>query len=126
MVKKKIIPAKTLTELPDFKEFFGEFESEYKPFVSWYLDIDNPNQKSIEIEFISNKPDEYTNKWDKTQWKIEVIQDQEECILSGGKRLFKTILGYCKKENKLPIDLGKCQLLRIGSGFDTRYKLSIL
>lgn len=113
---------KAPTEDLNFEEFFGDFEIEYLPFVEWSITIDD--NKSIEFNFESNEPIKYTNKWNREQWKINVYQDNDLRLLSGGKRLFSSILLFCKKNNKKPIDLGQVVIVRYGSGFDTKYVIS--
>lgn len=114
---------KTTTEGKTIDEFFSCFETEYKPFVEWFLDKETDTKFAI-LEFVSNEPEQYTNKWNRVQWKIEVMDDTDQlAFLSGGKRLFQSIMRFCKKESKLPQDLGLVQINRIGSGFDTRYKV---
>lgn len=118
--QKKTIE-KTVTEQKSILNFFSEFKTEYIPFINWYI---KPNgEKNAILEFVEDRPTKYMNKWEREQWKIKVIDDmQGEAYLSGGKRLFQTILAFCSKHNKLPTELGVLILHRIGSGFDTRYK----
>ena len=123
MPNTKNTKKKTPTEITTIDEFFGDFESEYKPFIEWFIDKEE-DCKFANVIFVENQPIKYTNKWGNTQWKILVLNDvEEEAYLSGGKRLFQAIMRFCKKEEKLPSDLGITTIKRIGSGFDTRYKL---
>lgn len=122
--KKSTQKPKTTTEFPDIREFFGDFKTEYTPFVSWYSDPVRSDLKTCIVSFKENKPIKYKNKWDREQWKILVEDDYDTtALLSGGKRLFQTIMGFCQKEHKLPMDLDAILISRIGSGFDTKYKI---
>lgn len=114
---------KTTTEITTLDEIWGDFETEYRPFVEWYYDKETEN-KFCKITFAEDVPEKYVNKWNRTQWKIKVQNDyDEECMLSGGKRLFQTILRYCKENGKKPTEVGEIILWRMGSGFDTKYKI---
>jgi len=125
------VPAKkTHTRAPNEVEeqmvdWFGSFEVEYVSFVEWIRDSETDTVCVI-IEFPDdNPPEEYKNKWDRQQWKKRVLQDEEDRVLSGGKRLWSAFVMFCKKTGKLPSELGLVRVDRIGSGFETRYKFSI-
>lgn len=118
--KKKSTTKKTTTEPIRWKELFGEIQTEYLPFVNWHY-IDE-NHKIANLEFISDKVDPYINKWDRQQWKISVFQEEEDKILSGGKRLFQTLQRFCMKHNMRPSELGFISIHRLGGGFDTKYR----
>jgi len=118
--KKKTIK-KTTTQHPDLQSFFGEFKTEYLPFVQWYYKSDKA--KLAVVDFLEDKPQQYKNKWDRIQWKMRVMQYEEEMILSGGKRLFQTLYRFCEEANKMPTELGLVAIFRIGNGFDTKYKI---
>lgn len=110
---------RALTEDPKFEDFFRHFDIEYLPFLEWH--IVNDDMKMAIIEFETDKPEKYINKWGREQWKIKVIQDAEVRMLSGGKRLFTSLAIFCKKHNKFPTELGKLNIFRDGKGFDTKY-----
>lgn len=110
---------RVITEDPKFKDFFGDFEIEYLPFVEWLIVDDDTKLASVTFE--DEKPTEYKNKWARTQWKMKVIQDADLRMLSGGKRLFSSLSSFCKKHNKYPVSLGIVNIFRIGNGFDTKY-----
>jgi len=114
---------KTTTEVKTLDEFWGDFSTEYKSFVEWFSDKETGNKFTM-LQFISDKPEEYTNKWKRQQWKILCSNDYgEEVYLSGGKRLFQTIKRFCQSEESLPSELPELIIWRIGEGFDTRYKI---
>jgi len=126
MTAKKTIRTPTEdTPETNLRDFFnatwGEFKSEYLPFVEWIREND---YQFVLIQFLDNEPPEsYTNKWNRDQYKKEVRQDDEAKILSGGKRLWGAIRDYCVK-NKILLDKGLFMIQRHGSGFDTNYTVS--
>lgn len=126
MPGKKIVRTPTedtpSQELRDFfNETWGEFKTEYLPFVEWTAEKDF---HFIVIEFLDDEPPEsYTNKWNRDQYKKEVRQDDEAKILSGGKRLWGAIRTYCIKNN-IRLCPGTWQIQRHGNGFDTQYLVS--
>lgn len=118
---KKIVK-KPITEIKTITDFFSEFKTEYVAFVNWFIKDDNTKQ--CMVEFVEDKPKKYINKWNRDQWKILVLDDTDcERILSGGKRLFRTIMNYCTRSEKLPTQLGKIIIFRKGTGFDTYYSI---
>lgn len=110
---------RTKTEEPKFQDFFREFDIDYLPFVEWLIVDDDT--KMADIEFETDKPERYINKWGREQWKIKVIQDSEPRMMSGGKRMFTSLAIFCRKNDKYPTELGKINIFRNGSGFDTKY-----
>jgi len=118
--KKK--QTRTPNEIEDqMADWFGSFEVDYVQFVEWIRDTDTDSLCVI-VEFAdSDAPEEYKNKWDRVQWRKRVIQDGEDRILSGGKRLWSSFVSFCRKMGKLPADLGLVRIDRHGSGFDTKY-----
>lgn len=114
---------KTPTESLNLGDMWDFAKVEYLPFAEWMTD-DDENVCCI-IEFSSNTPDKYENKWKREQWKIEIKQYDEKRILSGGKRLFAAIRSFCNERGKMPMDLGKVRIDRLGDGFETDYKVSI-
>lgn len=120
---KKI--SKTTTEPIRLADIWDSFKSDYKAFVEWLADVDDPSQSFCIVEFISDSPEQYKNKWGRDQYKMMVYQGQEERILSGGKRLFISIKKLCISENLNPTELGNVLVVRKGSGFDTEYSVEI-
>jgi len=119
----KDVKKKAKTEISTLDEFWGDFQTEYKNFVEWTYDKETGNKFAI-VSFIEDKPSKYTNKWNREQWKILVQDDyNEEVILSGGKRLFNAIRKTCVENECLPTELEPIIIWRIGSGFDTKYKI---
>lgn len=117
--KKVIAPSEQLT----LEDIWSEFTTQYAQFVSW---IKEDDIRYVIIEFIEDTPTKFTNKWGREQYKIRVsdIEEQDERLLCGGKRLFSTIRQTCLQENKLPTQLGTVRLERHHSGFDTQYTLN--
>jgi hypothetical protein len=113
---------KVPTEKITFDDVWNGFKSDYLPFVDWVQSQDDDFQFLI-LEFVENAPTPYTNKWSRAQFKMKVSQNDEIKMLSAGKKLFIKIKAFCISENKLPCDLGKVQIDRFGSGFDTDYKV---
>lgn len=116
------ITARTPTESIKFADIWDNFKSEYLPFVEWLSHPDD-GYSFIVVEFRENAPTPYVNKWSREQFKMKVSQNNEEKMLSAGKKLFMKLKSFCVSENKLPSDLGLIQIDRIGSGFDTDYKV---
>lgn len=114
---------KTPTEPISFDDVWNGFKQDYLPFVEWVSQPDDNSSFCI-ITFDENAPIAYKNKWSREQYKIKVHQDEFPKMLSGGKKLFIAIKEFMKKENKLLVDIGKVQIDRIGSGFETDYKVS--
>lgn len=115
-------PAKAPTEQVTLDDIWDNFEPDYLPFVEWTLFEGN---KIATVEFTEDAPTEYANKWSRTQWKMRVIQDGDDKILSGGKRLWYSLKLLCQKHNKRPSDMGLVVITRKGSGFDTSYEFSL-
>ena len=120
---KKI--SKTTTEPIKLADIWDNFKADYKPFVEWLVDADNLSHTFIIVEFISDAPELYKNKWGRDQYKMEVYQSTEEKILSGGKRLFLQLKKLCLSENCKPSELGNVLIIRQGSGFDTNYSVEL-
>lgn len=114
--------AKTPTEPLTFNDVWNGFKVDYLPFVEW---MSNPDDdfSFIIVEFAENDPLKYKNKWGREQFKIRVNQNEEEKMLSAGVKLFVKLKNFCIKENLMPKDLGKVQIDRYGSGFDTDYSI---
>jgi len=123
MAPKKKTIKKTCTQNLGLESFFGEFKTEYLPFVIWHYKSDNV--KIAVVDFLEDKPQQYKNKWDRIQWKMRVMSEDEEVILSGGKRLFQTLYRFCQEVNQLPTDIGLTTIYRLGNGFDTKYKMEL-
>ncbi len=114
---------KTTTEIMNFSDAWNGFKVDYLPFVKWEKTEDG---QFCLIKFLEDNPAKYQNKWDREQYKIKVLCDNTESFLSGGTRLFRKILSFCKKENKQPTQLEEVQIDRFGSGFDTDYSISYI
>lgn len=130
---------KTPTENYNFRDAFNGFKERYGKFVSWFKNPDQ-NFEFCQCKFIGGNPEKYVNKWGREQYKVEVQEtDSEKSILSGGLRLFVKLRGFIEKrvqdietknKNKALNDsemveaIGWFQIDRIGSGFNTDYKIS--
>lgn len=112
---------KTPTESIKLDDIWEGFKSDYLPFVEWLTDPEGIIFCLVRFE--ENNPTKYTNKWSREQFKISVLQDEQQKVLSAGKKLFMKLKNFCIAENQLPTDLGIVQIDRIGSGFETDYKI---
>jgi hypothetical protein len=113
---------KSPTEILKMDDIWNNFKSDYLPFVEWRVDADS-EETFVIVEFIEDAPIPYTNKWSREQFKMRVNQDNEERILSAGKKLFMALKKYCMNAVLLPSQLGLVAIIRIGSGFETDYKI---
>lgn len=113
---------RTPTESIKFADIWNGFNAKYLPFVEWFSNPDT-EETFIVVKFVDDNPEPYVNKWSREQFKIKVLQNGENRILSAGKKLFQRLKAFCIEENKLPSDLGEVQIDRYGSGFDTDYKI---
>jgi hypothetical protein len=116
--KKTKVP----TEELKMDDIWNNFKSDYLPFVEWRTDADT-EETFVIVEFLDDAPVPYTNKWSREQFKMRVNQDNEERMLSAGKKLFIALKKYCMSAVLLPSQLGNVAVVRIGSGFDTEYKI---
>lgn len=99
---------------------WGQFD-EYLEFVDW---IEEEDCKFVTIKLLQDAPQEYKNKWGRTQYKMKVYQYEtnDKRTLSAGKRLWGTIKNFLV-ENQIPPCGTKIQITRTGSGFDTQYQV---
>lgn len=97
-----------------------EFDDERYEYVNWTV-ID-ANKHSTDVQFESDAPCKFVNKWGREQWKILVVQNGSQKWLSGGKRLFECIKRLCKECNLPPRRLnGIIRIIRIGKSVECSY-----
>lgn len=111
---------KAPTEPIRFDDFWNEFKVEFLPFVEWVHNAED-DCDFIDVTFKENAPVAYKNKWAREQYKIQVIQGNDDKILSAGKKLFTKLKSFMIQENKLLMDLALVRIIRFGSGFETDY-----
>lgn len=99
---------------------WDEFDDERFEFVEWT--VQDANISFCIIEFESDAPVKFVNKWGREQWKILVSQNVNQKWLSGGKRLFEAIKRLCKEFNSSPRGIhGVIRINRIGKSVMSQY-----
>jgi len=114
---------KTPTEPITISDVWGEVKPKYIEFVKWLHHPDD-DFDFVVVEFLEDQPEAYKNKWQRDQFKILVNQEGIERYLSGGNRLFAVIKAFMLNQNDYLTNMGKLQIDRIGSGFQTDYSIS--
>lgn len=103
---------------------WNEFDEERFEYIDW-RPIDANSCQCI-INFESDAPTKFVNKWGREQWKILVRQEGSLKWLSGGKRLFEAIKRLCKESELPPTKfVNYVRINRIGKSVQCSYSAEV-
>jgi hypothetical protein len=124
-VPPNIETSKPPTEPLHFSDIWNNFQIEYFPFLKY-------KDGMAKVTFLHDDPKEFTNKWNRIQYKMLV---KETCssidgssttkIIATGKRFFAGLRAFCDGVGKLPTELGEVTIKRVGTGFETSFEFII-